>query len=111
MIIEELNALERADVSPAEAETPCGAEIQQGRKYGVPPSGGGAHAHTMIIEELNALERVDVSPAEAGTPCGAEIQQGRKYGVAPSGGRAHAHTMTEHGVMNPELLYESPFTD
>ncbi len=79
MTIEDLNALERADLSPAEAGTPCGAEIQQGRKYGVPPSGGGgAHAHTMVIEELNALERADVSPAEAGTPCDAEIQQGMK---------------------------------
>jgi len=78
MIIEELNALERADLSPAEAGTPCGAQIQQGRNYGVPPSGGGAHAHTMIMEVLNALERADVSPAEAGTPCGAEIPQGMK---------------------------------
>src|SRR5438552_2858117 len=86
MIIEVLNALERADAAPAEAGTPCGAEIRQGRKYGVPPSGGGPHAHTMIIEELKAQESGEGKQAEAGTPCGAEIQQGRNYGVPPSGG-------------------------
>src|SRR5205085_2641496 len=92
----ELNAPERADDSPAEAGTPCGAQIQQGRKHGVPPSGGEAHAHTMIIEEIKALERADVSPAETGTPCGAQIQPGRKRGVPPSGRRG-ARTHNDYG--------------
>jgi hypothetical protein len=32
MILKTFNALEKADVSPAEAGTPYGAEIQQGMK-------------------------------------------------------------------------------
>ena len=57
-------------------------------RYGVPPSGGGAHANTMIMEIFNALERTDAAPTEAGTPNIArlakletEIQQHVKFGV------------------------------
>ena len=54
--------------------------------YGVPPSGGRAHASIMIMIVFNALEWGDTSPAEAGTPNPAslaeldtEIQQGMTY--------------------------------
>ena len=70
-------------------------------RYGVPPSGGGAHANTMIMKIFNALERTDAAPAEAGTPnclrslakLETEIQQGMTHGVPPSGGGAIAHIM------------------
>ena len=50
-------------------------------RYGVPPSGGGAHANTMIMKIFNALERTDAAPAKAGTPYETEIQQHVKFGV------------------------------
>ena len=56
-------------------------------RYGVPPSGGGAHANTMIMEIFNARERTDAAPAEAGTPYEAEIQQVVRLGVPALAGQ------------------------
>ena len=78
MTLKMFNTHDQAGGSPAKAGTPCGAEIQPGTKYGVPPSGGGAHANTMTMKTSYALDMADAPPAKAGTPCGAEIQQGMK---------------------------------
>ena len=57
-------------------------------KYGVPPSGGGAHANTMTAKTFNTLNMANGLPATAGTP------NLPPHGVPPSGGRAHANKMT-----------------
>ena len=56
-------------------------------RYGVPPSGGGAHANTMIMEIFNALDMATALPAKAGTPYEAEIQQGVRFGVPALAGQ------------------------
>src|SRR5438552_3406885 len=93
------NPLDNAIAPPAKAGTPNlgvaphevppsghAAEIQQSRRFGVPPSGGRARAHLMTLKPFGALEKADVAPAKAGTPnqpaslgkLEAEIQQGMK---------------------------------
>jgi hypothetical protein len=54
-----------------------------GYRFGVPPSGGGAHANTMTTKTFNAHDQAGGSPAEAGTP-----NLRAPYGVPPSGGGA-----------------------
>ena len=49
-----------------------------GFSYGVPPSGGRAHAITMSWKTSHALDNATRSPAKAGTPYETEIQQGMK---------------------------------
>src|SRR5258708_30883022 len=51
-----------------------------GHRFGVPPSGGGAHANTMTFRTFNTFETTDAPPAKAGTP-----NPGAAHGVAPHG--------------------------
>ncbi|HEY5482167.1 MAG TPA: hypothetical protein VIL39_11855 [Verrucomicrobiae bacterium] len=98
MITITFNMLENANVPPAKAGTPCHLvsfakleeEVQQGMRFGVPPSGSQAHANTLTAKTCDALEKANNQPAKAGTPnrlapygvpalAGvAEIQQGMK---------------------------------
>jgi hypothetical protein len=55
-----------------------------GYRFGVPPSGGGAHAKTMTAKTFNTLENANVPPAKAGTP-----NHLAPYGVPASAGETH----------------------
>ena len=76
MITITFNTLENANTAPAKAGTPCHlvsfakleAEVQQDMRFGVPPSGGGAHAKMMTAKTCDALEKANTRPAKAGTP-------------------------------------------